>query len=363
MMRQQTRRAVAILAVTLAAAGCGPRSAPPSGDDPVAGDATAVPQELTVLTHDSFSISDGALAAFEGASGVKVRFLEGGDTGTLVNKAVLTKGNPNADVLYGVDNTFLSRALDEGIFERYESPQLSSIPDAFQMDPEHRALPVDYGDVCPNYDASWFTEHAVRPPASLEDLTLPALKGLAVVENPATSSPGLAFLLATIARFGDPGYLDYWAELKANDVRITNDWETAYNSAYTRMGGDRPIVVSYASSPLYEVLFADAELDAPPSAAVIADEACFRQVEFVGILAGTKNRAAAEAWVDFMLDRRFQEDVALQMFVLPVRTDAELAPEFKTHLVVPTSTARVSPQEIAANREKWIAAWTEAVLR
>jgi thiamine transport system substrate-binding protein len=331
--------------------------------------------EVTVLTHDSFSISEEALAAFETASGITVRFLEGGDTGTLVNKAVLAKGNPTADVLYGVDNTFLSRALDEGIFEPYESPELAAIPETYLMDRELRALPVDYGEVCPNFDTAWFADAGIAPPTSLEDLVDPRLRGLTVVQNPATSSPGLSFLLATIQRFGDPGYLDYWRDLKENDVRIVNDWETAYSTEFSRAGGTRPIVISYSLSPIYEVLFAETLPAEPPSLAVTGSESCFLQVEFVGILAGTENRAAAEAWVDFMLGPQFQADLPMQMFVLPVRREVPLPPEFVAAGRVVLGDAidtvgegsglvsAVPPAEIAANRERWVAEWTEAVLR
>jgi len=222
---------------------------------------------------------------------------------------------------------------------------------------------VDYGDVCPNYDKAFFDEAGAAPPVSLEDLRRPRYRGLLVVENPATSSPGLAFLLATIGRYGAEGYLDYWRDLVDNDVKVVNDWETAYNSEFTRAGGERPIVVSYASSPAFEVLYADEAVKEAPTGVVAADASCFRQIEFVGILRGTPNRAAAQEWVDFMLSTAFQEDIPLQMFVFPVNPQAALADAFATNLVVPEETSQVSPEDIAAHRQEWIAAWTETVLR
>ncbi len=247
------------------------------------------------MTHDSFAISEGVLAAFEQENNAKVQFLKAGDTGAALNKAILSKGNPLADVFYGVDNTFLSRALDEGIYEPYASPALADIPAEFQLDPENRALPVDFGDVCLNYDKAYFTEKGIAPPASLEDLLKPEYKSLLVVQNPATSSPGLAFLLATIGHFGQEGYLDYWKGLVANDVMVVNDWETAYYTEFSGSSGKgpRPIVVSYNSSPAFEVIYASPPVDQPPTAAVTADGACFRQVEFVGILQGARNRELA----------------------------------------------------------------------
>ncbi len=321
------------------------------------------PGQLTVMTHDSFAVSDEVVQAFVDETGIEVQFLESGDTGTALNKAILSKDNPLADVFYGVDNTFLSRALEEGIFSEYESPLLDQIPEQFKLDPSNHALPVDYGDVCLNYDKGYFTENNLKPPLSLEALLEPQYRSLLVVENPATSSPGLAFLLATIGHFGEDGYLEYWEGLVANDVLVVNDWNNAYYSEFTVHGGSRPLVVSYGSSPPAEVIFAETPIDAPPTAAVTSPGSCFRQIEFVGILQGAENVRQAQQWIDFMLSRRFQEDMPLQMFVFPVNENAQLPGEFASFAVIPDETAQVSPEAIAANREAWIRAWTETVLR
>jgi thiamine transport system substrate-binding protein len=264
-----------------------------------------------------------------------------------------------------VDNTFLSRALSEEIFEEYASPMLASIPAEFLLDSSNRALPVDYGDVCINYDKAYFAEKNLPVPQSLEDLVKPEYKGLLAVENPATSSPGLAFLLATIAHFGPDQYIAYWESLRANEVAVVNDWETAYYTNFSASSGKgpQPMVVSYASSPAAEVIFADPPLTDAPTASIVAADTCFRQVEFVGILKGTQKRALAEKFVDFMLDTPFQEDVPMQMFVYPVNTQASLPEEFVKYAQTAEMPAALDPAEIAKNREAWIQAWTEAVLR
>lgn len=323
----------------------------------------AQPQVLTVMTHDSFAISESVVSSFESEYNVEVQFLEAGDTGTAVNKAALSKENPLADVFYGVDNTFLSRALEEGIFEAYQSPLLEEIDPIFQLDPTFQALPVDFGDVCLNYQKSYFEEHELAPPQTLEDLLLPEYKGLLTVQNPATSSPGLSFLMTTIGYFGEEGYLQYWQRLLENDVEIVNDWETAYYSAFSQAGGPDPIIVSYGSSPPIEVLFAEEPLDDAPTAAVTGPGTCFRQIEFVGILKGTEQRELAEKWVDYMLSQTFQEDIPLNMYVFPTNRNAVLAEAFQKYLDVPEITADVSPAMIAEGRERWINDWTEAVLR
>jgi thiamine transport system substrate-binding protein len=318
---------------------------------------------LTVMTHDSFAVSEEVIASFQEANNIEVQFLASGDTGNAVNKAALSKEAPLADVFYGVDNTFLSRALDEDIFEPYDSPVLESIPDHFKLDPQNQALPVDFGDVCLNYDVNYFTENNLAPPNNLEDLLEPEYQGLLVVENPATSSPGLAFLFATIGHFGENGYLNYWTGLVANEAKVVNDWETAYYSEFSRWGGQYPIVVSYGSSPPFEVIFSEEPIEEPPTAAVTGDGSCFRQIEFVGILKGTKNRDLAEKFIDFMLSPTFQEDIPLQMYVFPVNPEAELDETFAEYLAIPDNPVVLDPADIAENREKWINDWTETVLR
>jgi thiamine transport system substrate-binding protein len=330
---------------------------------------TAKPRILRVMTHDSFAMSVGVLAAFEAENHAKVQFIKAGDVGTALNKAILSKNNPLADAFYGVDNTFLSRALNEGIFEAYSSPLLAGISDQFKLDAGNRALPIDYGDVCLNYDKVYFAKSNLQLPMTLDDLLKPAYKSLLVVENPATSSPGLAFLLTTIANYGDPGYLDYWKKLVQNDVLVVDGWETAYNTEFSGAAGQgaRPIVVSYDSSPAFEVIYAQPPVEQPSTAAIVNPNTCFRQIEFVGILKGNQNRALAEKWVDFMLSKTFQEDMPMQMFVFPVNPQAKLADVFTKFLQIPQETANskelVSPGNIAANRETWLKAWTEAVLR
>lgn len=340
-----------VLSALLVSSACG--KMPPEGETRI----------LTVMTHDSFAISESVVQYFEEQNQIKVQFLEVGDTGTAVNKAVLSKENPLADVFYGVDNTFLSRALEEGIFEVYQSPILDQIDPAFLLDPGYQALPVNFGDVCLNYQKAYFDEHDLAPPQSLDELILPDYKGLLTVQNPATSSPGLAFLMTTIAYYGEDGYLDYWEKLVENEVNIVNDWETAYYGEFSQAGGPDPIVVSYGSSPPFEVIFSDEPLDDAPTAAITSPGSCFRQIEFVGILKGTPHRDLAEKWVDFMLSPIFQEDIPLNMYVFPVNPAAVLEETFQKYLVIPEITADISPEQISQNRETWIKDWTDFVLR
>jgi thiamine transport system substrate-binding protein len=330
--------------------------------------ATATPsterQTVTVMVHDSFAVSEELINSFEEANNARVVFLQSGDAGSLLNKAILTKASPLTDVLFGVDNTFLSRALEEDVFEAYASPVLNEIPDEFKIDVSNRALPVDYGDVCINYDKAYFADNNLPVPESLEDLTKPEYKDLLVVENPATSSTGLAFLMATIAHFGD-SFPDYWQALRDNGVVVVDGWETAYYTNFSGSSGrgPQPMVVSYGTSPAAEVIFAEKQLDDAPTASILGPDTCFRQIEFVGILKGAKNRALAEKFVDFMLSKEFQEDVPLQMFVYPVNPNAALPDEFTKYAQAPEQAATLAPDVIAEKRDAWIQAWTDVVLK
>ncbi|MBW2558979.1 MAG: thiamine ABC transporter substrate-binding protein [Deltaproteobacteria bacterium] len=319
---------------------------------------------ITIMTHDSFSISKAVVSKFEEKLHARLVILKSGDAGEALNKAILSKNNPLADVFYGVDNTFLSRALKADMFVPYSPANLDAVDTALKLDPENRLVPVDFGDVCLNYDIKWFDAHQIPPPAMLEDLIKPLYKDLTVVENPATSSPGLAFLLATISRFGQDGYLEYWQKLKANNVLVTNGWKEAYWGKFTAASeGDRPIVVSYASSPAAEVFYAEKKPDKAPTGVVIENGSAFRQIEFAGILKGTPNLLLAQKAMDFLLSPSFQEDIPLQMFVFPSNKEAVLPKVFEKYAHITEAPALLDPQLIGTQRDAWIREWTDTLLQ
>jgi thiamine transport system substrate-binding protein len=318
---------------------------------------------ITLVTHDSFAVSKRVLQAFEDRTGIHVKVVQAGDAGAALNQVILTKSNPIGDAFFGVDNTFLSRALQSGVFAEYRSPALSTVPAAYQLDPSHHLTPVDHGDVCINYDKQWFAKQKLPVPRTLADLTKPAYKGRLVVENPATSSPGLAFELATIARFGTDGWRDYWAKLRANDVKVDDGWESAYDGDFTQGAnhGTYPLVVSYASSPPAAVYYSKPQPTTSPVGTML--DSCFRQVEFAGVLKGTAHAAAARKLVDFMVSAPFQADVPLQMFVFPVREGTPLPAVFAKFAEVAPRPLTLPAAEIGAHRDAWIEQWTETVLR
>ena len=321
--------------------------------------------ELVIMTHDSFDIGEEVIKEFEDVNDATVVILPSGDAGEVLVRAILEKGNPSADLLYGVDNTYLSRALDAGIFEKYRPEALEKIPSQFILDNTHHVTSIDYGYVNLNYDKSFLQQAGLPPPQTLEELTSVTWERKLVVENPATSSPGLAFLIATVAYFGEDdeyAYLDFWTDLKRNGVLVKDGWSDAYYSDFSKNGGDRPLVVSYATSPAAEYFFSETPLTEPPTGNILIDNATFLQIEGIGILKGANSRRLAKKFIEFALGEQFQEDFPAKMFVYPVNPDAA-TPDFFRFAEVPSQPATITADEIGNKREAWIDAWTEVVLR
>ena len=344
---RRLRLTLAITVVALVGAGCG------------TGEPT--PDEVVLMTHGSFLVSEGVLEAFAEETGVPVTVLQSADAGTMVNQAILTKDNPIADVLYGIDNTFLSRAIAEDLFLPYQATNIEAAPEPLRISGD-QVTPIDFGDVCVNLDPVGLEDRGLALPESLADLADPAYRGLFVVEDPSTSSPGLAFLLATISAFGEEGeypWQAYWGDLVANDVQIVPGWEQAYYGDFSGGSGEgeRPAVVSYATSPVAEVYYSN--LDAAPTS--IIEDGCFRQVEYAGILSGTEAESIAQQLVDFLLARTFQEDIPLNMFVFPANEDAVLPDVFVEYATVPANPVTMDPAAIEENRDRWLAEWATIV--
>lgn len=302
----------------------------------------ATPNEVTLLAYDAFTPQEGIFDAFTAATGAKVKIVTSGDTGTLISKAILTAGNPEGDVLWGIDNTLLSRAQKAELLTSYE--------------------PVDYGDICVNYDKQWFSSRNVAPPTSLEDLALPTYKNLLAVQDPVASSPGLGFLLGTIAHFGADNWQNYWKSLKANGVHVSADWTTAYTIDFSGSSGKGkyPLVVSYGSSPPAEVLYAEKPIDTPPTAVI--ESTCFRQTEYVGALRGTRNPNNAKLLISYLLDVSFQESMPLSLFVFPVNEKATFPDLFTKFAVAPKNPLTLDPADIEKNRDTWLNSWRDIIL-
>ena len=356
-MRSRTTSVLTVLALAaaLGLAGCGS-----SDHKPVAG-ADLRGSTLVVATHDSWAMSKKVMAEFEARTGITVKIQPHGDAGELTNKLVLTKGNPIADGVFGIDNTFASRAIDEGVLSRYDvQPEPASLSRFRLPGADARFLtPVDYGDVCVNIDDTWFAKKKLAPPTTFADLADPTYKNLTVTPGATSSSPGLAFLVATIGTYGD-GWKDYWTKLVDNGLKIDAGWEDAYTVDFTAGGGkgDRPIVVSYSSSPPFTI---PKGADRPTTSALL--DTCFRQVEYAGVLKGAKNPLAMQAFIDFMLGHDFQAALPDNMYVYPVDTSVALPAGWKQWAPTSPDPVEVSPADITAHRTEWLRDWRDVTSR
>jgi thiamine transport system substrate-binding protein len=358
------RTTVLALGLVLAVSGCSTiggddtdSSSTGTASEPTSTTSGEVGGEVVLVTHESFHLPKKLVAAFERESGIDLVTRAAGDAGTLTAKLSLTKDNPTGDVAFGVDNTFASRPLGEGVFATYE-PTLPTGAGEFALDEgADRLTPIDTASVCVNIDTDWFEKRQVEPPQTLEDLTDPAYEGLFVTPGASTSSPGMAFFLATVAEYGDD-WPSYWEDLLANDAKVVDGWEDAYYGDFTQGGdkGERPIVVSYDSSPAFTVA------DGRSSTAALLDT-CFRQVEYAGVLEGAANPAGAQAVIDWLLTDEVQSALPESMYVFPVSSSATIPDDWATFAIQPTAPLSVSPADIAANREQWLSEWTDVVTR
>jgi thiamine transport system substrate-binding protein len=316
---------------------------------------------LVVVTHDSWAMPKEVLADFEEQTGITVKVQPQGDAGQLTNKLVLTKDSPLADGVYGIDNTFASRAVDEGVLTAYATEALPESAKDLRLDGDaaDRLTPVDYSDVCVNVDDSWFEQRDLAPPKTLADLTKPAYRGLFVTPGATTSSPGLAFLLATIAAQGED-WQDFWRKLMANDAKVTSGWSDAYEVDFTAGGGsgDRPVVTSYSSSPPFTI----PEGASKPSTRALLDT-CFRQVEYAGVLAGARNPEGMEQFIDFMLGEKFQAALAENMYVYPVDRSVELPEGWAEYAPTAPEPYTVTSEQIRDHRTDWLREWRDITSR
>lgn len=316
-------------------------------------------EHLTVLTHESFALSEEIKKQFENDTGISVTYVAQGDAGSLVNQLILTKDAPLGDVVFGIDNTFAGRAEQAGVLVPYTDAALPAGAEEFTSGTGDLLTPIDFGDVCVNADTGWFEKQKLKVPQTLADLADPAYKDLLVVENPASSSPGLAFLAATVGAEGEDGYLAYWEKLKANGVKVAKGWTEAYTGDFSGSSGKgpRPLVVSYATSPAFEV-----DEGATTSRTQALLQTCFRQVEYAGVLKDSLNEVGARKFIDYLLTKGVQSEIPEQMYMYPVDREVELPADWVKFAPLAQKPIQVDAAALADKREDWIKAWTATVL-
>lgn len=292
-------------------------------------------KDLALATHDSFVMTPAQIKDFNTKTGYNLKIIKLSDAGSLTNKLVLTKDSPIADAVFGIDNSFAGVATKAGIIDG-------------------KLVATDYGDVCFNYDRTWFESHKIAAPTSVKDLVKPLYKGMTVVENPNTSSTGLSFLVASVEIFGNQQWPTFWKNLKANKVKVDDGWEAAYYTDFSGSSGKGayPIVLSYATSPADEV-----RKDGKSQTAAITD-GCFRQTEYVGVLTRAKNPQGAAKLIEYLLSPDFQKTFPTAMYMYPAVADVPI-PESWASFAGKAERTYGDTLDINANRKMWLSTWSE----
>lgn len=321
--------------------------------------ASVLAKDLRVIVHSSFDLPKPLLAKFESEAGVKLKIVKGGDSGEMLNKLILTKKAPIADVVYGIDNAQAVKAKAADVLDAYDG---AAAQGESKTEFAGMAVAVDYGFVTLNYDKATVAKRGIPLPKSLEELTQPAYKKWLVVENPATSGPGYAFLLATIANMGEEKAFAWWKSMRGNGMKVAKGWTEAYYTDFSRNGGAYPIVVSYASSPAAEVFYSKEKLTESPTASLFLPGAVFRQVEGVALIKGGKQRAEAERFLEFMRSNDVQEAMQTTMWMFPMQSTTKRADVMK-YAPEPAKFESMPAAVIAEKGAGWISRWTKTVLK
>ena len=319
----------------------------------------AATPELRVLTHSSFNLPKPLLGEFERSAGVRLLLIKGGDAGEMLNKLILTRAKPIADVVFGIDNALWHKAHAANVLDPYDGPAARQ-PSVAEVGAG--VVPVTYGFVNLNADKAWLAREKRSVPTNLLELTRPEWAGKLVVPNPATSSPGLAFLLATVGGLGEEAAFAWWAQMRANGLKVVKGWSEAYYTEFSRNGGSRPLVVSYASSPAAEVFYSKEKITVPPTLNLLLKGGMFRQVEGVALVRGGGQRAAAGQFIEFLRSPAVQQALQTEMWMLPA--DKGAAPVAALASVpTPEAVDNPSADTLAASSGQWVTRWTRTVLK
>ena len=316
-------------------------------------------KELRVVVHNSFSLPKPLLAQFEQQAGVKLSIIKGGDAGEMLNKLILTRAHPIADVVFGLDNTLLAKAQAAGVIAPYAGPAQQR---AAAASLSGGVVAVDYGFVTINYDKTAFAKSGLALPKSLADLTLPAYRDLLVVQNPATSSLGHAFLIATVSSMGEEAAFDWWAKMRANGVKVAKGWSEAYYTEFSKNGGTRPLVVSYSTSPAAEVFYSKEKITESPTGNLFLKGGVFRQIEGVALIKGGAQTESAGRFVEFLRSLAVQEALQTTMWMFPAESGVA-RPDVMRHAAETTVFEAPRSETIANKGPDWVSRWTKVVLK
>jgi len=318
-------------------------------------------EKLVVYTYSSFA-SWGAAPfieeAFEKKHDVDVQFVATGDARMMLTKLLTEReaGRPGADVFVGVGSVDLSMARGEDLFVPLtgeDIPNLASVREDLLIDPTNSLIPYEHSYVTLVYDSQVLAVEDV--PLTFEQLLDPKYKKMLILEDPRTSSVGLAFLLWTIHQYGDPGYLDYWRKLLPNVLTITQGWSAAYDLFLAR---EAPIVVSFSTDTAYSVI----EEGSARYKVMLLNSQGYRSIYLMGIVKGTKQQGLCKELLDFVLSPEVQERISTTEWMFPANRKTLLPVLFYQNAVFPPDPVMVPSERIGENLDRWLLEWAGIIV-
>ncbi|MBJ23765.1 MAG: hypothetical protein CMB64_03760 [Euryarchaeota archaeon] len=329
--------------------------------------------ELVIATYDVYALTDEMIGDFENQTGITVSMIKLDDAGSVLDYLIQNKGTETIDLAIGLDNTYLQTAIKQGVLTEHLANNLDNISqDALAPYNGPFAVPFDMGHVCLNYDSSIVDGQNMTVPTSLWNLTEEEWRGKVAIPSPITSSPGRAFMLATLDYFNSLGestseFEEWWSAMEENDVIITSGWSEAYETHYTggygeyEAGyvGDAHITVSYCHSPGVESWYNG---NWTKSAALNLPKTSFFQVEYISSVMGGDQQSSA-LFIEFLLSEDINSNMPVQNSMYSVLEGFDLPEEngYLFHSIIPNEPSEISMIEIEENMESWLLLWNKAM--
>ncbi len=330
------------------------------------------PPVVRILTYDITGFSDEMLSTFTNQTGFEIELVKADDAGGILEQLLQTQDAPQVDLAIGLDNTYLQTALDAELLQEH-STDVSGLSSA-ALEPYNGpfAVPFDRGDVCLNYDESRVDGENLSVPTSLWDLTEPEWDGLAAFPSPLTSSPGRAFMTATVDYFenddnGTTDAFDWWEAMAENGAIFTSGWTEAYEIHYSGGYGewveghigDAAMTVSYCHSPGVEAYYSS---NWTKSTSLTLPRATFHQVEYAAVVAGASEIDGANAFLAYLLSEDVNRNMPENNLMQSVLVDATW-PEtdgYAHHTDTPELNAEITTQRIGQDMDGWLSSWQDA---
>jgi iron(III) transport system substrate-binding protein len=216
-----------------------------------------------------------------------------GSTGPTMARVEAEKANPQADVIWGVFNDYLTGAASKGLLEAYAAKESRAIPARFKH-PESMWEGVTLLTVAFAVNQKKMTELGLQPPRSWADLLDPKYKGHVVMSNPSTSGTAYLLLASHAARLGEDKMWQYYEALDRNLSQVTKSGGAPGRMAAS---GETPIGVALA----YEVEVAKKQ--GAPIDVIYPTDGVAWTFEGNALVKGAKNPGNARRFLDWAVSR------------------------------------------------------------